>query len=215
MDAIPEADRKHVGRRIRWRCPQLPSTHQQHVEHRSGRDQQGAEGDHDRPSHRDGKHPSLQIPGDPDVTAHRVDQRQASETDEANAGRDRIRSPPAPSRSSRTPRPTRRQRPSEPRPEKFARSRGDRARCCLGSRPGLQPSDGGIAHLVLSILSYAGKVTVGVRVDEAVSKHPARLVDYSKRIFRHAAESKPFVLSARHVTCDSRRAPSSGKGFRE
>lgn len=29
----------------------------------------------------------------------------------------------------------------------------------------------------LSILSYAGKVIVGVRVDEAVSKHPGRLVE--------------------------------------
>jgi diacylglycerol O-acyltransferase len=31
--------------------------------------------------------------------------------------------------------------------------------------------------LGLSILSYAGKVIVGVRMDEAVSKHPARLVE--------------------------------------
>ena len=31
--------------------------------------------------------------------------------------------------------------------------------------------------LGLSILSYAGKVIVGVRMVEAVSKHPARLVE--------------------------------------
>jgi diacylglycerol O-acyltransferase len=31
--------------------------------------------------------------------------------------------------------------------------------------------------LGLSIMSYAGKVIVGVRMDEAVSKHPARLVE--------------------------------------
>jgi hypothetical protein len=31
--------------------------------------------------------------------------------------------------------------------------------------------------LGLAILSYAGKVIVGVRVDEAVSKNPGRLVE--------------------------------------
>jgi hypothetical protein len=64
-------------------------------------------------------------------------------------------------------------------------------------------------------VGYAGKVIFGVRMDEAVTKHPTRLVELAEEEVSGMLRNQTIRIDVRRVTCDSRRAPSPGKGFRE
>jgi len=59
-------------------------------------------------------------------------------------------------------------------------------------------------------------VTVGVSVDEAVSKNPGRLVDLLEdELSCEAREIKPFVLTTARELVTLGGLPRDGKGFRE